>query len=80
MLIEAFTFTEEILIAVLRKTQFDYRDESYQYQFFGFFGPSGFRCKEPNALLSNQVTLHEQKKSSINNMWRNINNLEKKER
>ena len=53
--------TEEILTVALRETEFGHQKEPYQFSVFDYFGVSGFLCKGPNALLSNQVTFYEKK-------------------
>ena len=40
-----------------------YHDDSYQYSVLGYFGLSGFSCKEPNALFSDQYIFISRKKS-----------------
>ena len=60
------TLTEEILtVAALKDTEFENQDESDQYSIFGWIGPSNLRCKEPNALFGNQVTLRVEKSPLI---------------
>ena len=53
------TLSEKILKAALKETEFEYKDESYQYSFFGWFRPSTFSCKKMNALSGSQITFHE---------------------
>ena len=49
------TSAEEIVPSALKQAEFDYQNESYHNLGFEHFGPSGFRCKKPSALLNHQV-------------------------
>ena len=53
------TLTEGIMTAALPETEFHHQDETKQDSEFDSLGPTFFRCKEPIALFSNQVTFHE---------------------
>ena len=50
------TLTKNILaVAALRETEFEYHDKSDQNSVSVLFSPSGFSCKELNALSGNQI-------------------------
>ena len=49
---------KKFLEAAWKETEFDYKDESYQYSIFGWFRPSPFRCEEIKQSGS-QITFYE---------------------